>query len=163
ARVRRIVVESTAADSQIIGLNLVVAGSSLDGTIQIEANGVTVKRCRFERGIEFATLLTDVYILQNFFAFINNGNNCFSTNGFSSFVPPNNIVFNNNICQSKLIWKSSTATWNINECNNNVFDGPANTLNLDFNCGSFKNNILKAAGITATINGGSNINVEHNT
>src|SRR5690606_9151828 len=58
---------------------------------------------------------------------------------------------------------SAWGTGTIMECNNNVFDGPANELNLQFNTGSFQNNILKAAGITANINSGTNNNVQYNT
>lgn len=150
--------------SQVMGMNVVINGNIAHGYVNVNVNGITVKRCRMERGIAFATSLSDVYILQNFFAFLDSTNaNALYTNGNIAFIPPNDIIFNNNICQNKLIWKNSTLTWNILECNNNVFDGPANSLNLEFNTGSFKNNILKANGITATINQGTNNNVQHNT
>tara|TARA_R110002020_G_scaffold117278_2_gene268008 strand:- start:59 stop:1165 length:1107 start_codon:yes stop_codon:yes gene_type:complete len=143
--------------SQLIGMNIVSAGSSSDGTIYINVNNITVKRCRIVRDIQFATQLTDVFILQNFF--VSSSSNAIVGNGSSSFIPPQDIIFNNNIVQTKLIWSNRQ----ILECNNNVFDGPANELNLDFNTGSFQNNILKAAGITANINDGTNNNVEYNT
>lgn len=142
--------------SQLIGMNIINDGNSSDGKVFINVNDITVKRCKMERGVQFGTLLTDVYILQNYFAA---GTNAIHTNGNSSFIEPNNIVFNNNICLTKLIWTDK----NILQCNNNVFEGPANVLNLDFNTGSFKNNILKSAGITANINGGTNNNVQYNT
>ena len=157
ARINRITFSPGAEFSQIIGMNIINNGNSADGYVYVSTNDITVKRCRLERGVAFATLLSDVYILQNFFA--TTAINAIYTNGNNTFVAPNNIIFNNNICLTKLIWTDK----NILECNNNVFDGPPNTLNLDFNTGSFRNNILKSAGITATINAGTNINVQYNT
>ncbi|MEN3322357.1 hypothetical protein VP395_01335 [Mariniflexile soesokkakense] len=142
--------------SQLIGMNIINDGNTADGKVYVTVNDITVKRCRMERGVQFGTLLTDVYILQNYFAA---GTNTIYTNGNTAFVSPSNIYFNNNICLTTLLW----ANKNILECNNNVFAGPANVLNLDFNTGSFKNNILKSAGITANINGGANNNVQYNT
>lgn len=156
SQIGRVSFNSGSELSQIIGMNIINDGNSGDGYAYINVNQITVKRCRMERGVRFATLLNEVYILQNFFA---SGTNAIYTNGNSGFVPPQDIIFNNNICLSKLIWPS----WNILECNNNVFDGPPNVLNLEFNTGSFQNNILKSAGMTASINGGTNNNVQHNT
>lgn len=157
AKIGRVTFSTGSENSQIIGMNVINDGNSADGYVYVNVNGITVKRCRMERGVKFATLLNDVYILQNFF--VAGASNAIYTNGNSAFVEPNDIIFNNNICQTKLIWTNK----NILECNNNVFDGPANTLILDFNTSSFKNNILRSVGITANINGGTNNNVGYNT
>lgn len=156
AQIGRVTFNTGSKSSQIIGMNIIYDGSSVDGYVYVNVDQITVKRCRMERGVRFATLLNEVYILQNFFAA---SANAIYTNGNNSFVPPQDIIFNNNICLSKLIWDG----WNIVECNNNVFDGPPNQLNLEFNTGSFQNNILKSAGMTANINGGTNNNVQYNT
>lgn len=157
AKIGRITFNPGSEDSQVIGMNIINNGSSLDAFVYVNVNGITIKRCRMEKGVKFATLLNDVYIVQNFFASISN--NALYTNGNSAFVEPNDIIFNNNICQTKLLWPDK----NILECRNNVFDGPANELNLDFNTASFKNNILKSINMTANINDGTNNNVSHNT
>ncbi|MEZ4792218.1 MAG: hypothetical protein R2783_01690 [Gelidibacter sp.] len=157
AKIGRISFNAGSENSQVIGMNVVNLGNSADGYVYVNVNGITIKRCRMERGVKFATLLNDVYILQNFFA--SGAANAIYTNGNSAFVEPNDIIFNNNICQTKLIWTNK----NILECLNNVFDGPANALNLDFNTASFKNNILKSVNMTTNINGGTNNNVSYNT
>ncbi|OMP32482.1 hypothetical protein [Mangrovimonas sp. DI 80] len=163
AKVRRIDFKSGSEGSQLIGMNVARSGSvSSYGVIYVNVNGVIIKRCRIEMYIRFATKLLDVYILQNFFS------NSYDTNalagsGVSSFVPPQEIIFNNNICQKRLIWSGNWGMGTITECNNNVFDGPVNELSLEFNTGSFQNNILKAAGIVANINSGTNNNVQYNT
>ncbi len=163
ARIGWISFRSGSEQSQVIGMNVVNTGLSDTGTIYVNTNGITIKRCRIVRDIQFATQLVDVYILQNFFS-ITSTTNALASNGLSSFIPPQDIVFNNNICRKRLIWSSSSwGTGTIMECNNNIFDGPANVLNLQFNTGSFQNNILKAAGITANINSGTNNNVQYNT
>ena len=162
ARLGRINFNVGSQDSQLIGMNMIPDGSSPG--VYINTDGITIKRCRIERRIFLASGLADVYILQNFFV----GNsttdyNALVQNG-SSPVPPNEIIFNNNICENKLIWqRSDSEIWNILECNNNVFAGPANSLNLKFNTGSFRNNILKSNNMTAVINQGTNNNVSHNT
>ncbi|WP_053976805.1 hypothetical protein [Mangrovimonas xylaniphaga] len=162
AKIERIYFKSGSENSQIIGMNVITQGSSFSGKIYVNVNGITIKRCRIARNIEFARELVDVYILQNFFS--NNYNtNALNIDGSSFFVPPQEIVFNNNICQKRLIWSGNWGMGTITECNNNVFDGPVNELSLEFNTGSFQNNILKAAGIVANINSGTNNNVQYNT
>lgn len=157
-----------SSNSQVMGMNVVVNGNTSHGYIVInsDVHGVVIKRNRLERGIYFngtaAQHISDVYILQNFFAGYTNGSILF-TNNNTAFYPPDDITFNNNICQNKLIWKNSTTTWSIKTCHYNVFDGPANGLNLEFNSDSFRNNILKATGQTALINNGNNNQVSHNT
>ncbi len=162
AQISRIDFDSGSELSQVIGMNVVQNPLSSHGTIYVNTNGITIKRCRIVRDIRFATQLVDVYILQNFFSNTYN-TNALVYNGSSLFIPPQDIVFNNNICQKKLIWSGNWGTGTIMECNNNIFDGIANVLNLEFNTGSFQNNILKAAGITANINSGTNNNVQYNT
>src|SRR5690606_25552504 len=89
----------------------------------------------------------NVYILQNFFAGTIN-TNCLYTNGNSFFIPPTDIVFNNNICQKTLTWgtpiANPTTFWPILQCNNNIFDGPDNlaTPNIAFSTSEMRNNIL---------------------
>ena len=141
------------AGSQVIAVNVVNNGYASDGKIYINANGITVKRCRIERGIQFATELTDVYILNNFFSNAI-ATNAFYTNGYASFIPPTNIVFNNNICQKTLNWNA----WPVQQCKNNVFDGPVNAspnLQLQFSTSEFSNNILKTTNASVSINGGN--------
>ncbi len=133
--------------SQLIGFDVVNNGNTADGYVYVSVNDITVKRCRIERAVRFETLLTDVYILQNFFP---NSivTNCLATNGNTFFVPPTGIIFKNNLCQKTLTWgtplANPTTLWPISQCNNNVFDGPDNlaTPNLAFTTGEFKNNIL---------------------
>ncbi|MEO5893289.1 MAG: hypothetical protein ABIQ31_23765 [Ferruginibacter sp.] len=142
--------------SQLIGLDIVNNGNTADGFVYVSANDITVKRCRIERGVEFATLLTDVFIVQNFFSntLITN---CLFTNGNTAFVPPTGIIFNNNICQKTLNWgnpiANPTTFWPISQCNNNVFDGPDNlaTPNLAFTTGEFRNNILMPTNAVVNI------------
>jgi len=144
--------------SQLIGINTGSYYTSTDTSIYISTNDITIKRCRITGGVGFGTSnLLRVSIIQNIFAL--GGDATLFNNCCSAFVAPQEIVFNNNIVLKKLIWTGR----NILECKNNVFDGPPNELNLYFNTDSFQNNILRAAGITANINEGTNANVEFNT
>lgn len=154
ANIRRVSFDAGSSNSQLIGCNVINAGSSSDAYVYVNVDGVTVKRCRIERGIAFATLLSDVFILQNFFPNTYVTNALF-TNGSSSFVPPTDIVFNNNICQKTLVWadNSPLTLWPILQCNNNIFDGPDNlaTSNLTFSTSEFRNNILMPTNATVNI------------
>lgn len=161
ARIGSITFDTGSEFSQVIGMNVLINGSSLTGTIYLNVNGITIKRCRIDRDIQFATQLSEIYILQNFFT--NTNTNAFSLGVTSIFVPPQDVIFNNNICEKKLIWSNSNFLGTLLECNNNVFNGPANELNLEFNTGAFQNNILRSPGITANINNGTNNNVQFNT
>ena len=153
--------DSGSEGSQVIGMHFIL-GTSADGTVYVNTNGITVKRCHIERDVDFVTGLNDVYILQNFFS--NPTYNALNTGESSAFIPPQEIVFNYNICQKKLVWSSGTwGTGTIMECNNNVFDGVENELNLQFLTSSFQNNIVRTAGFTANINNGTNNNVQYNT
>ena len=143
-------------NSQIIGLNVVATGNVADRQVYINVNGITVKRCRIEGAIVFGFPLSDVFILQNFFP-NTVVNNVFAGNGNVAFVPPTDIVFNNNICQKTLTWGTPlakpTTLWPILQCNNNVFDGPDNLANpnLSFSVSEFKNNILMPVNANVNI------------
>ena len=147
SKIARIVFNAGSENSKVIGMDVVSLGNGADRYVYINVNGITVKRCRIEGGIEFGSSLSDVYILENFFP-NTVVSNAIATNGNGAFVPPTNIVFNNNICQKTLTWGSPianpTTLWPILQCNNNVFDGPDNLANpnLAFSTSEFKNNIL---------------------
>lgn len=163
ANIGQITFNSGSESSQLIGLNVINNGFNSDGTVYLNVNEITVKRCRIERDIQFATQLSGAYIIQNFFS-NSYDTNALQDNGFNSFIPPQDVIFNNNICQKALVWSDNAwGTGTLLECNNNIFDGPINELSLEFNAGSFQNNILRAANITANINSGTNNNVENNT
>ncbi|MGB5942154.1 MAG: hypothetical protein WBG71_04680 [Leeuwenhoekiella sp.] len=147
---------SGSEGSELIGFNMVSVNSTSDRNIYIRTNNIAIKRCRIEGGIGFNSSLVNIEILQNIF--VGTGQVLFNA-CCTSFVAPQDLVFNNNIVQKKLIWTNNI----IESCKNNVFDGPPNELNLDFNTNAFHNNILRAAGITANINEGTNANVEYNT
>ena len=146
-KIARISFSAGSENSQVIGMDVVSAGNTFDRDIYINVNGITVKRCRIEGQIVFGFPLSDSYIIQNFFPNIV-VNNAISGNGNTFFVPPTDLVFNNNICQKTLTWgaplANPTTLWPILQCNNNVFDGPDNLANpnLAFSTSEFKNNIL---------------------
>ncbi|WP_431135310.1 hypothetical protein [Psychroserpens mesophilus] len=160
ARIDRITFDAGSEFSQVIGMNIIDDGFS-DGTIFVNTNEITIKRCRIEVTVDIASEISNVYILQNFFPNIINTNAI--TGGGFNYVPPQDVIFNNNICEKKLIFSDNNFTGTLLECNNNIFNGPENELNLEFNTSSFQNNILRAAGITANINSGTNNNVQYNT
>ena len=162
AKIGSITFNSGSEFSQVIGMNVVNNGTSATGTINLNVNEITVKRCRIARDIDFGSGLSGFYILQNFFSNVIE-NNAFNTTEVSSFVPPQDVIFNNNICEKTLVWSNNNFVGTLLECNNNVFNGPENVLNLEFNAGTFQNNILRAPGITANINNGTNNNVQYNT
>lgn len=144
SKIRQVVFNAGSEGSQLIGLSVVSGGNNADATVYVSVNGVTVKRCRIDNAVQFGTALTDVFILENFFT--NTViSNAIRTNGNNSFIPPTDIIFNNNICRKTLSWGANTTTpWPILQCNNNVFDGPDNlaTPNLFFSTSEFRNNIL---------------------
>ncbi len=160
ARVTRINFNEGSEGSTVMGLNIAVNTNSADGYIQIAADNITIKRCRIEKSIYFhisgGSGIQRVTIIQNYFP------NNFVTNALyftnSNFVPPVEVIFNNNICQKTLLWERSATgvEWNITQCRNNVFDGPNNlaTPNLRFTTSDFSNNILMPVNaivdITAT-------------
>ncbi|MEO8412589.1 MAG: hypothetical protein ABI472_02980 [Ginsengibacter sp.] len=146
-RVRFFTFNANSQGSQVIGIRIVHGGNTADGIVYVNVSGITIKRCLIEQTVEFGFLLSDVYILENFFP-NTSISNAISTNGNTTFTPPTDIIFNNNICQKTLTWGSPlanpTTLWPILQCNNNVFDGPDNlaTPNLAFSTSEFKNNIL---------------------
>jgi hypothetical protein len=160
ARVTRINFNAGSEGSTVMGLNIAVNTNSADGYIQIAADNITIKRCRIERSIYFhisgGSGIQRVTIIQNFFPDNYVTNALYFTN--SNFVPPVEVIFNNNICKKTLLWERSATglAWNITQCRNNVFDGPDNlaTPSLRFTTSDFSNNILMAVNaivdITAT-------------
>jgi hypothetical protein len=156
AKIAQVLFNAGSSGSQLLGVNNVDAGNTGD-RIYMGVNDIVVKRCRVENDIQIETAIDGATIIQNFFTNTSEAN-AIRTNGNSFYVYPSNVVFNNNICQKTLIWAGPIA-----QCNNNVFDGPANVLNLQFSTGEFKNNILKPVNAIANINGGSNLNVSYNT
>ncbi|MGB5942663.1 MAG: hypothetical protein WBG71_07255 [Leeuwenhoekiella sp.] len=138
--------------SQIIGFSF---DDNSRNDVVIRTSDITVKLCRFEGRIIFSAAgIIETMIVQ---CFLTQKNTEFFSASNTNNVP-SNIIFNNNIVQRNFIWEG-----NLEECNNNIFDGPPNELAVEVNAGSFKNNILKAPGSTANINNGSNANVSHNT
>jgi hypothetical protein len=160
ARITRINFNDGSEGSSVIGLNVVVNTNTADGYIQIAADYITIKRCRIERSIYFSISggsgIQRVTILQNYFPKDYFANALYFTN--NAYVPPVEVIFNNNICQKTLLWERSASglAWNITQCRNNVFDGPDNlaTPNLRFTTSDFSNNILMpvnaVVNITAT-------------
>lgn len=143
---------NTGSDgSQLIGLNVI---EEYPFNITIKVSNVVVKRCRIENTLHLGSGISNINILQNFFSNTSKGN---ALELDYPFVYPTDIVFNNNVCQKTLLWDGTLL-----QCNNNVFDGPPNELNLQFTTGEFKNNILKPLNATVNINNGTNQNVEYN-
>ncbi len=152
SKLSQITFKAGSDGSQLIGLDIISTGDGSDATVYIYVNGIIIKRCRIEQRVWFNTSLTDVYILENFFSNTQT-TNALSTNGDGGFVPPTDIIFNNNICQKTLVWNNGSTLWPIIQCNNNIFDGPDNlsTPNLQFAASDFKNNILMATNAKVSI------------
>lgn len=142
-----------SAGSQLIGVS--VTGSN---SIDVNVDDVVIKRCKLHYPIELDYRIYSVYILQNFFSTATTNALTLSTNGV-----PSNIIFNNNIVQRPLSTRVSGTQHNIKQCNNNIFDGPANGLAIDIATSEFRNNILKASGATVNINSSTNQNVSYAT
>lgn len=129
--------------------------------INISASDITIKRCRIDRSISFNDGLSNISIVENFFANIDN--NTQSAVLEPNFTPVSYLVFDNNICKSPLILYSNGATATVQEVNNNTFDCPAisNSPSIYLNTASFQNNILKTAAATVNINNNTNNNVSY--
>lgn len=148
AKITRINFNAGSEGSTVIGLNVVVNTNTADGYIQIATDYITIKRNRIERSIYFhitgGSGIQRITVIQNYFPDNYITNPLYFTN--NNFVPPVEIIFNNNICRKTLVWhySNATAAWNITQCKNNVFDGPDNlaTPNLRFTTTDFSNNIL---------------------
>jgi hypothetical protein len=160
SKITRVNFNEGSEGSTVMGLNVVVNTNIADGYIQIAADNITIKRCRIERSIYFhitgGSGIQRVTVVQNYFPDNYETNALYYTNSF--FVPPVEVIFNNNICKKVLVWQrsSSTPSWEIAQCKNNIFDGPDNlaTPNLRFASSGFSNNILMPVNaivdITAT-------------
>jgi hypothetical protein len=149
--------------SVVMGCNI-VGTAGTEGSIYIHADGITIKRCRIEIVLYLYDGITDLYVLENFFASISGVDNVFKAS--NPFVPPTGLTFNNNICHCGLLWgfpytATPTTLWPIAQCNNNIFDGEDNlaTPTLAFSTGGFKNNILMAtnAKVNITTSGGTGV------
>ncbi|TDD94944.1 hypothetical protein [Flavobacterium cellulosilyticum] len=155
AKIVRINFNTGSAGSVVMGMNVVDNGNTAHGYIQIAADNIMVRRCRIERSVYFfitgGSGLQLATINQNFFPSGFTPNNAlYITN--TGFVPPVDLIFNNNICQKTLIWHRGNGTIaNITQCKNNVFDGPGNSLNLEFTTADFSNNILIPTNSTVNI------------
>ena len=151
--VERIYFNTGSEGSQLIGLDVVYNNNYNDQIVYVNVNDITIKRCRIEKAVQFGDTLKNVFILENFFPNVQPTTNVFFTNSSNTFVPPVDIIFNNNICQKTLVWNNGTTLWPITQCNNNVFDGPDNlaTPNLEFATSDFKNNILMATNAMVNI------------
>ncbi len=139
--------------SQVIGMSNV--NSQGGANFSIITNNITIKRCNLLNSIFIETNIDNVFIVENFFNSMGDAAALYLNGGTSIY--PASLVFNNNICQKTLIWGGS-----ILQCNNNTFDGPMTTLNLQFTTSEFKNNILKPLNATTNINNGTNLNVSYN-
>ena len=150
--VARIYFNPGSEGSQVIGLDIVLISDGGEGIIYLNVNNIIIKRCRIEQYVKFSTGLSNAYILENFFSNTYN-TNALATNNDGGFVPPTDIIFNNNICQKTLVWNNGNTLWPITQCNNNIFDGPDNlaTPNLEFATSDFKNNILMATNAKVSI------------
>ncbi|WP_153798154.1 hypothetical protein [Foetidibacter luteolus] len=157
AKLATVVFTSTSGGSQLIGFN-VVYNSNTGNRIYIQASNILIKRCRIERSITLGDnySISDIAIIQNFFPLAGD-ETAIRTNSNTQFVYPDDVYFNNNILQKTLLWAGS-----ILQCNNNVFDGPANKLNIQMLTSSFQNNILKSTNATVNINNNTNLNVAYN-
>jgi len=59
--------------------------------ITINVSNVTVKRCKIDKSITLANLITDIYILQNFFSNASNDNASAILPNYYGF--PTNFIF----------------------------------------------------------------------
>lgn len=150
-RLDNIVFGTLSEGSQIIGVH-VVSGYGID----ISTSNITVKRCLIEADITlgYTATMTDILIVQNF---INNSN---SSNGSgvvaSGYGIPQNLIISHNIFKKILSLYNNTGTYNIAECNNNVFDCPviSGTASIRLKTTSFQNNIIKTANAIVDLNDG---------
>lgn len=129
--------------------------------ITINVSNILIKRCRIDASIGVSYNISDITIVQNYFA---NTTSTTSAVGVSAYGFPTNFIFDNNICQRTLLLYYGATTYTVLECKNNVFDCPSisGSPSIRMNAGNFQNNILKTAAATANINGGTNLNVSYN-
>lgn len=151
SRIYRVEFEAGSEGSVLIGVNIGF-GNSGSGYVIVNVNTITVKRCRIERGIAPASGLQMLTVLQNFFP--STYNTSALTIGNAGFVPPVDLIFNNNIVQKTLVWTYGNGNpGKLTQCRNNIFDGPDNlaTPSLKFATTDFQNNILIATGAIVEI------------
>lgn len=161
SKVKAITFNPGSEGSLITGMNIAVGTNVNDGYITIVADSITIKRCKIDRAVYFhingAGLVNYLTIIENYFP------NTYLTNAFSvtntGYIPPTDIIFNNNICKKTLYWQntSGTVVWPITQCKNNIFDGPDNlaTPNLRFITSDFSNNILMPVNAIVDITAGT--------
>ncbi|MBK7849716.1 MAG: hypothetical protein IPJ66_00910 [Bacteroidetes bacterium] len=150
-RMDNIVFAPGSEGSQIIGVHVVSAYG-----IDVSTSNIMVKRCLIEADITlgYTATMADITIIQNF---INNSN---SSNGSgvvaSGYGIPQNLIISHNIFMKILSLYNNTGTYNIAECNNNVFDCPviSGTASIRLNTPSFQNNIIKTANAIVDLNSG---------
>lgn len=168
AKVKAITFNPGSEGSLVTGINVAVATNNADGYINIIADSITIKRCKIDRAVYFhingAGLVNYLTIIENYFP------DTYPTNAFSvtntGYIPPTDIIFNNNICKKTLIWQntSGTVVWPITQCKNNIFDGPDNlvTPGLRFITSDFSNNILMPVNAVVDITAGAGV-IAYNT
>ncbi|AYL96252.1 hypothetical protein [Mucilaginibacter celer] len=129
--------------------------------ISIQANSITIKRCLINQwGIYIGYNISDIKILQNFFANPSNYTGYNAIN-YSSSAFATDVVFNNNIVQTELVLDYN---YSLLECRNNVFSMPARGTNavLKMITGTFQNNIIINSNAVVDINNKSNRNASYN-
>ncbi|MBL0137373.1 MAG: hypothetical protein IPP86_02430 [Bacteroidetes bacterium] len=74
----------------------------------------------------------------------------------SGYGIPQNLIISHNIFMKILSLYNNTGTYNIAECNNNVFDCSviSGTASIRLNTPSFQNNIIKTANAIVDLNSG---------
>lgn len=157
ANVNQVVFSTGSEGSQLLGVNDI----SVYG-ININVSNILVKRCKIDYSVNVSYSISDVTIIENFFTNIQN--NTGSAIGVSAYGFPTNFIFNNNISKRTLLLSYSTTVYTVQECNHNVFDCPSisGSPSIKLNTSSFKNNILKTAAATVSINSGSGQNISYN-
>ena len=162
ASIASVTFNSGSAGSSVIGLNVTSDPGFTSSYVIVNVNNITIKRCQIEGGVSIGPSLSDVYITENFFP-NTLATNCLTPEGGYTPIPPTDIIFNNNICQKTLTWgtplANPTTFWPIQQCNNNVFDGPDNlaTPNLAFSTPEFKNNILMPTNAIVNISASAGV------
>ena len=59
-KISRIFFNAGSESSQLIGVSIISAGNVADATVYVNVNGVVIKRCRIDNGVEFGGGLADV-------------------------------------------------------------------------------------------------------
>ncbi len=160
SKIYRIDFQPGAEFSKVMGMTFFGTGYAV-GYPYINTDNITISRCWIQQGVFIGSGVSTANVVDNFFPATGVTNAI--TGGGYGYIPPTDLIFNNNICQKTLLWSTDINTpWEILQCNNNVFDGPPNTQNLQFLTSDFKNNILKSVNAGVNINNGTNTNLEYN-